>query len=463
MTDRATAEAPADSDRLDPDDRRSIRQNSIWNALQQVANLASGSVFAIVLAWVLPLDEYGVYSYAITLSTVGLAVTTAGLNGLGIKYIYAEGRRGSRSVAAILLIRELFCVATFLVLGAISFTSNDRLTTVATLVALTSLFFRALDAPELWYMAHMRSRRAATVRIVCVTAMLAVRVVSMLVLPNLWLFIGIFVLEAAVTSLWILWRFIREPGVPAMAKPPAAEVRSMLRDSSPLALSGIANQINLRADIVIIQPIMGSVAVGVYSLATRASELAYFLPMVIMNSTLPVLLRALEESRETGSDARYRRMLQVAYNRAFQGGVLVALVVTAVCLSPVKQLFSTDLQPVFGVLLIHIWASPFVFMGAVYSKWIIAEGYLWSSFLRHGIGALTKIGLVFALIHYWGLNGAAVATVVSYAVANYFAAFLGKESRTQGYAMTRAFISPLVEAVQLARRPMFRRKARSDG
>src|SRR5882672_6289747 len=132
MTPETTAAAPAESNRLDPDDSRSIRQNSIWNALQQVSNLASGSVFAIVLAWVLPLRDYGVYSYALALCTVGFAVTTAGLNGLGIKYIVAEGMRGTRSVAAILLIRELFCVATYLILGAISFTSHDRLTTVAT-------------------------------------------------------------------------------------------------------------------------------------------------------------------------------------------------------------------------------------------------------------------------------------------------------------------------------------------
>lgn len=450
MTREATVDSRVASSRLDPDDRRSIRQNSVWNALQQVSNLASGSLFAVVLAWVLPLREYGVYSYAIALCAVGFAVTTAGLNGLGIKYIVAEGLRGSRSVAAILLIRELFCVATFLILGAISFTSHDRLTTVATLVALSSLFVRALDAPELWYMAHMRSRRTATIRIISVTFMMAVRIVGIVVLPNVWLFIGIFVAETAVASLWIFWRFWFDPDSPAMSPPPRPEVRSMLRQSSPLALSAIADQVNLRADVVIIQALMGSVSVGIYSLAARVSELAYFLPIVIMNATLPVLLRALEDSRRTGSDMRYRRLLQVAYDRTFQVGVGIAVVVTAVCLSPAKHLVSSELQPVLGVLAIHVWASPFVFMGAVYSKWIIAEGYLWSSLVRHSFGAVTNVALNFVLIHHWGLNGAALATVVSYAAANYFTCFLGKQSRRQGYCMTRAFLSPFTALARIA-------------
>jgi len=450
MTPERTVDSPVELGRLDPDDSRSIRQNSVWNALQQVSNLASGSVFAIVLAWVLPLREYGVYSYALALCTVGFAVTTAGLNGLGIKYIVAEGMRRSRSVAAILLIRELFCVATYLILGGISFTSHDRLTTVATLVALSSLFVRALDAPELWYMAHMRSRRTATIRVITVTFMVVVRIVAILVLPNLWLFIGIFVAETALASVWILWRFWFDPDAPPMSRPAGTEIRSMLSESSPLALSAISDQVNQRAAIVIIQPMMGSVSVGIYSLAARVSELAYFLPIVVMNATLPVLLRALEDSRRTGSDLRYRRMLQVAYDRTFQFGLGIALVVTTICLSPAKHLVSPDLQPVFGVLALHIWASPFVFMGAVYSKWIIAEGYLWSSLLRHSVGAVANIALNFLLIPHWGLNGAALATVLSYAAANYFACFLGKQSRRQGYCMTRAFLSPLTALARIA-------------
>jgi O-antigen/teichoic acid export membrane protein len=304
----------------------------------------------------------------------------------------------------------------------------------------------------------MRSRRTAMIRVVTVTVMVVVRIVAILVLPNVWLFIGIFVAETALASLWILWRFCTEPDAPPMARPARAEIRSMLGESSPLALSAIADQINQRAAIVIIQPLLGSVAVGVYSLAARVSELAYFLPIVVMNATLPVLLRALEDSRQTGSDLRYRRMLQVAYDRTFQFGLGVALVVTAVCLSPARHLVSAELQPVFGILAIHIWASPFVFMGAVYSKWIVAEGYLWSSLLRHGVGAVANIALNFALIPHWGLYGAALATVVSYAIANYFACFLGGQSRRQGFAMTRAFASPITAAARVVRRG-FRRKA----
>jgi O-antigen/teichoic acid export membrane protein len=216
-----------------------------------------------------------------------------------------------------------------------------------------------------------------------------------------------------------------------------------------LALSTVALQVNLRADVVIVQALLGSASVGVYSLAARAGELAYFLPSVIMYSTLPVLLRALEDSRRNGVDMRYRRMLQLAYNRTFLSGIGVAVVVTAICLSPVRHLVNSELRPAFGVLAIYIWASPLVFMSAVYSKWIVAEGYFWSALIRQVVGALTNIALVLLLVRYWGLNGAALATCVSYAVASYFICFIGKQSRTQAYYMTRALFSPFTAPARL--------------
>lgn len=449
---RSSADSLADPTQLPAGDAGAIRRNSLWNACQQVANLANGSLFSIALAWVLPLDEYGVYSYAISLLTLGVAVTTAGLNGLGIKYCAAAGDRGGRVVATILLIREMFALAAFLVLGAISFTSHDSVTVAATFFALITLFFRALDAPEVWYMAHLRSRRTASVRLVTVAVMVVIRLVSLFVLPDLWVFIGIYLVEVAVMSVWILLRFRSDPDTPALEWPRSPETRSMMRESSPLALSGIADQINLRADILIIQPILGSAAVGIYSLATRFSELAYFLPIVIMNATLPVLLKALAEARQTGSDVGYRQLLQTAYNRAAAGGFAVAAVVTAICLSPLTNYVKPEMQPVFGVLAVHIWASPFVFMGAVYSKWIIAEGFLWSSLVRHSLGAVVNVALVFALLPRLGLVGAAWASVISYAAANYVACFVGSRSRRQGICMTRALFGPVLLLWLLPRR-----------
>ncbi|SOD71567.1 O-antigen/teichoic acid export membrane protein [Jatrophihabitans sp. GAS493] len=418
-----------------------IRTNSLWNAVQQTASLAATSAVSFLLVLVLPVREYGIYSYAVSLSMIGVAIMTAGLSGLAVKAFVNDKQRTAATMSAILLIREVFAAVAFIFLGAISFTSGDRLTIAVTLVSLTMLFARALDAPELWFLARLESRATAVIRIGASAAMLVVRVMAVAWWNNLWVFVILNIVEALVMSLLILRRYFRDPNSAGLHRPHVKTLIELFRQSWLLALSGVANQVNLRADVVIIQALMGSVAVGVYSVASRVSELAYFLPVVIMNSTLPVLLEVRKKSG--GTSKAYHNMLQRSYDTSFWCGVGVAVVISLIGPPLIPIVFGHEFAAASSVLLIHIWACPFVFMGTVYSKWIIVEGFLWSSLIRHVLGGVVNVALNFILIPHYGIEGAAVATVFSYAMANYLACFVGRQSRGEGIKMTLAIFWPV--------------------
>jgi Na+-driven multidrug efflux pump len=82
-------------------------------------------------------------------------------------------------------------------------------------------------------------------------------------------------------------------------------------------------------------------------------------------------------------------------------------------------------------------------MRALVSKWILAEGVLIFSLFSHGAGAITNILLNLILIPISGGYGAAIATVVSYAVAAYFSFMIFQRTRPMVRVMTLAFYAPL--------------------
>ena len=92
---------------------------------------------------------------------------------------------------------------------------------------------------------------------------------------------------------------------------------------------------------------------------------------------------------------------------------------------------------------IHIWASIFIFWGQILSKWLVNERLLVFSPIRHGVGAVINITLNLFLIPVYGGIGAAIATVISYAVASYLACFLYPKTRIAGKMMTLAIIFPI--------------------
>ena len=74
--------------------------------------------------------------------------------------------------------------------------------------------------------------------------------------------------------------------------------QDLLRESLPLILSGLTIMIYMRIDRIMLGQIIGDKAVGVYSAATRISEIWYFIPMTVSSSVMPSIFKAKEISEE---------------------------------------------------------------------------------------------------------------------------------------------------------------------
>lgn len=92
-----------------------------------------------------------------------------------------------------------------------------------------------------------------------------------------------------------------------------------------------------------------------------------------------------------------------------------------------------------SVLVIHIWTGVFIALWVVASKWFTLENYLQNVMYRTLIGAIVNIALNYLLIPIYGVEGAAWATLISYAFINYFSMFLFKKTRASFYQQTKAF------------------------
>lgn len=415
--------------------------SGLWGTLQQGLVMASSIVITVVLIRVLPIDEYGVYAYAISMCGIGLTVMTAGLSAVAVKALVEDRANNSVQLGSILLIREAFAVLAYLIIGVVSLTSNSNIAVAATLIAGLSLFARAADAPEIWYTSTLRLGRAASIRSITTLVLLAVRIAAAIGGGSVWLFLGLYVLENLVASLLIFRRFLREPHGPGVARPQRRLANWLFVRSWPLMISGIANQVNLRADIVIIQAVMGSASVAVYSAASRISEIAYFLPVVFMNATFPVLLGV--RTKKGHDSPEYKGMLQRSYDRAFWMGAGIAILIALSAPPLISPLLGSDYEGAASILVVQLIACPFVFMAAVFSKWIVAEDTLWVSVMRHSSGAALNVALNFLLLPILGIMGSAIATVSSYIVASYLSCFLLRGTRPAAYQMTLAMIAPI--------------------
>ena len=117
----------------------------------------------------------------------------------------------------------------------------------------------------------------------------------------------------------------------------------------------------------------------------------------------------------------------------------IALPMTFLANDIIRILFGIQYQSAAGALQIYIWAGVFVFLGVASSQYLIAENYTKISFLRTFMGAIINITLNIILIPKYGINGAAIATVLSqFAVA--FSIVLISKTRYNFLLMIKSFL-----------------------
>ncbi|MCI0564023.1 MAG: polysaccharide biosynthesis C-terminal domain-containing protein [Nitrososphaera sp.] len=128
--------------------------------------------------------------------------------------------------------------------------------------------------------------------------------------------------------------------------------------------------------------------------------------------------------------------------------LVIAIPTVLVSRGLVHSLYGPDYAAASTVLALHIWAAVFVFLGVATSKWYLAENMHFDLFQRTLVGAVLNIVLNFFLIPRYGINGAAIATLISQAWAAYFHDFLDPATRRLFYMKSRSlfFVSMIKKA-----------------
>lgn len=211
--------------------------------------------------------------------------------------------------------------------------------------------------------------------------------------------------------------------------------KDLLKASWPLIFSGFMATIYLKIDQLMINSMMDDAATGLYAAAVKLSEAWVSIPWIIGASLYPALVNAHKED-----NARFLDRVTQTY--ILQIGVAMVIIVPVILLAhPVTDFVFGEAYAASAIALqLHIGSLLFIFLGSVANRWLIIEGIQRYWMMNSLIGAATNIILNLFLIPPMGINGAALATLISYALAFHFAYAIPKATRKVFHAQNRNFI-----------------------
>ncbi len=420
--------------------RGAAATNAVWLIGERLLSGVLAVTVTAAVARHLGPAGFGVLSFALSLVLLFGTFWTLGLSGLIVRELVRDPGRQAELIGTITGLRLLggfVAILAALVLTVVLGTDAQTELAVA-ILAIGVLTLYAFDGIDFWLQAQVRSRNAVIARSVALVVASAINIGLIVVDAPLMAFVVAAALEYALAGIGLLFVYVRLGGHPRAWTFSTTLTRRLLTVSWPLILSGVANAINLRVDQLMLGTMKGHEAVGIYAAAARLSEVWYFVPIAIAASVFPAMVRA-----HAGDRRAFDGWMGRLYDLMVALALPIAVGVSVLSGPLIFLLYGEGYAESAPILAIHVWAGPFVFLGAALSRWLIAEDRLRFSLVRHGSGALVNVGLNLVLIPPLGGVGAAISTLVSYAVASFGACFLYAPLRGQAWAMVRALLLPV--------------------
>jgi len=399
-------------------------------------------VVSIFVARYLGPEQYGILSYALSLSSLFAVATHMGLSGLAVRELvnYPDEHRelmgtifGIKAIAAIL--------AVIAYMGFIFFTSADYDVEFWVLVLVSgTIVIKPFKVFDHWFKAKVKAKYSSIVSISATLILSVLKILLVFLAAHLIAFAAVYLLQAILIAGLLIYFFRREANFSILEwKFNFKRTKELLAQGWMIMLGAFFAIFYLKIDQVMLRLISGAEEVGIYAVAAKLSEAWYFIPGVIVTSLFPKLLELKERN-----DQLFKKRLQQLFDLLYSIALTIAIIVTFVAGPVIIFLYGPEFSEASVILSIHIWAGVFIFMRAVFSKWILVEDAIPFSMITQGTGALVNVLLNLVFIPLYGGIGAAIATILSYSMASYFALFFYKKSRKIFWMMTKSLFAPFL-------------------
>ncbi|MCE0205126.1 flippase [Klebsiella pneumoniae] len=416
--------------------------NSLWLLSERVITILFTFTVGIFLARYLGPNDFGVYNYLISIITLLSPLTALGLNAVVVRDLVDAQREDHDDTNVILgtscvlrFFGGLFACASLLFVD-IYFNISQNNTLWLVLLASANIF-SCFQVVDFWLQSKVNSKYSAILRLSIFITSSLVKLISIIFFScglKTILIIQTFEVLASGVLYVPLYKYLK--GKIFNWSYNKNKAKTLMSKSWWLILSGVAEVLYIKIDQIMLGMINGYSTVATYAVAARLSEAWYFFPTIITASFFPLLILAKKESEE-----KYKHTLLDLSRKLFFCALIISIFITIIAHTAINILYGEAYAESATILIIHIWASLFVFMRAVLSKWLVIENMLPFSLVTHISGAIVNIILNLILIPKMGGIGSAIATVISYSISSYFSLFIFKRTRVMGWIMTKAIFT----------------------
>lgn len=425
---------------------RRIINNTIWIVGCKIFRALLGMLVTMLSARYLGPSGYGLISYAASIVTFVVPVMQLGLNSTLVQELVNDpDHEGSIMGTSIVmsLVSGMGCIV-----GVIAFSlltnPGEPVTTLVCGLYSIQLVFQALEQIQYWFHAKLLSKYVSVTMLVAYGITSGYKILLLVLGSSVYWFALSQALDFLLISGVLLGIYQRKSNAKLAFS--WKLFRKMFARSKYYIISNLMISVFAQTDRIMLKIMMDETAVGYYSAAVTCAGMAGFVFEAIINSAQPVIL----ESARRG-EAALERAISTLYSVVIYLSIGLCVVITAFAPLVIHILYGDQYGPAVQALRLIVWYSTFSYLGAVRDVWILAQWKQKYLLLINLIGAGANVVLNVALIPWLGINGAALASLLTQIFTNVVLGFMIGPIRRNNTLMIRG-LNPALMVQMLSTR-----------
>ena len=419
--------------------KNKILKNASWIIACKIAQAVLGLVVTMLSARYLGPSGYGLINYAAAIVAFVVPVMQLGLDSTLVQELVQAPEKEGETLGTALVMSSISSIACIVGVVAFAALTNAGETETIIVCALYSvqLVFQALEMIQYWFQAKLLSKYTSIVMLAAYAVMSAYKIFLLATGSSIYWFAISQALDFCIIAftLLVIYRKIGKHRFSFSV----SRAKEMFSRSKYYIVSSMMVTIFAQTDRIMLKMMIDESAVGFYSAAVTCAGMTGFVFSAIIQSARPAILE-----KKLSDQSGFERGVTLLYSIIIYLALLQSIFICGFSGIIVKILYGSKYTSTIPALRIIAWYTAFSYLGSVRNIWILAKGkqqYLW---IINMAGALSNVFLNAVLIPVCGINGAALASLVTQIFANLIMGFLIKPIRANNRLIIKALNPRLI-------------------
>lgn len=417
-----------------------IISNIIWILIDRVLSTGVTFLVGVWLARYLNPEQYGTLRYVIAFVALFSPLASLGMSSIITRDLVEKPSEKNELLGSAFSVQFVcgFFAACLAIVSIKFLNPNDTLLCLFVAIVASVFLFQPLTVVEQWFESRVESKYTILSKNISFIISTTVKILLIIYHAPLITLVCLLALEPIIYSfvLTFFYNFNQQSVKSWLFK--LDKAKYIIKESIPLLLTGVAVNVYLKIDQIMLGQMGDKSVVGVYAVAASFSEIWFFIPIAFKSSLYPYIIKSKHLNIEL-----YKNRLQKFYDLMALLSYCIVFLFLPTSHYLILSTYGSEYLLAVPILHICIWNCIFSFQGIAQSAWLVSEGLQKINFYSTACGAVINVFLNLIFIPRFGSLGAAIASLVSYAFASYFGFLIFPQTRSNAILMTKAIFLPI--------------------